>query len=151
GLQEAIGFLGYTASTQAEPGIPKIDCTRREDVARLQPNAHGRFAEVSEEGLEIIPQGDDFCILLPARPLDASRVHECWLTVRGRTGDHCSVYWDSGQGFGEEESMHVPFFPAEHWQIVRFAVAQRPKWAGTIRRIRFDICNGGTSSPYRRI
>src|SRR5262249_13339612 len=91
GLQEAIGFLGYTASTEVEPGIPKIDCTRREDVARLQPNAHGRFAEVSEEGLEIIPQGDDFCILLPARPLEASRVHECWLTVRGRTGDHCSV------------------------------------------------------------
>lgn len=150
GLDEAIGSLGY-APARAEPGMPKIDCTRRQDVAGLQHNSHGRFADVTEEGLEIIPEGDDFSIWLPEWHLDASQVHECWLTVRARIGTHCSVYWDSGQGFGEEESIHQPFFPADHWQIIRFGVARRAKWAGTIHRIRFDLCNGGAISPYRRI
>jgi hypothetical protein len=151
GLDEAIGYLGYAAGAQTEPGIPKIDCTRREDVGGLQHNSHGRFAGVSDEGLEIIPQGEDFSILLPERHLEASRVNECWLTLKSRIGTHCSIYWDSGQGFGEDESIHQPFFPADHWQIVRFGVGTKSRWTGTIRRIRFDLCNGGTISPYRRI
>jgi hypothetical protein len=152
-LDEAISSLGYErgAHSSCEPDLRKVDCTRRQEVARLVHNPHGRFANVSEEGLEIIPEGEDFAVWLPERHFDASQVRECWLTIRSRTGTHCSVYWDSGQGFGEEQSHHVPFFPADHVQIVRFGFDKRPKWAGTIKRLRFDLCNGGAISPYRRI
>jgi Sulfotransferase family len=153
GLAEPMRVFGYELDPTkvAEAAERTFDCTERDIVTRLEPGAHGTFGDVSDNGLELILHGEDFHITLPESRRDAASIHECWLTVRGQQGTHCSVYWDCGQGFREEESIHVPFFPADHWQVVRFGFARRPAWQGTIRRLRFDICNGGRITPDRLV
>jgi hypothetical protein len=145
-LQEAMAALGYEheASGASHQGVRTLDCSDASHVRGLEPNAHGIFSGVSEDGLAIRLQGDDFFVMLPPNELEAASIHECWLTVHGQAGTHCSVYWAGpGEAFSETRALHVPFFPASHWQVVRFRLRSHPEWKGAIRRIRFDVCNGG--------
>jgi hypothetical protein len=102
----------------------------------------GRW-EAKDTGAEVTLLGGDAWVELPRDPIRAAEVAELWLCLRGVTGDHCSVYWRSpGEGFAEDRSLHVPFFPGPHRQVVRFAVAKHPQWRGSIEQLRVDVCNG---------
>jgi Sulfotransferase family len=87
--------------------------------------------------------GGDFSVELPPNPLQAKSDDEIWICLQGDTGDHCSVYWrDAREPFAEDRSVHVPFRPGRHWQILRVKVGEHPLWRGTVEQIRVDLLNG---------
>jgi hypothetical protein len=86
---------------------------------------------------------NDFNVELQPNPLRATSMDEIWTCVQGDTGDHCSIYWRaSGEVFSEERSVHVPFRPGRHWQVLRFPMGGHPLWQDVIEQIRIDLFNG---------
>lgn len=90
--------------------------------------------------------GEDFWVELPLEPTPADAIAELWICLRGTTGNHCSVYWPRADGaYDETHSIHVPFRPGSHWQIVRFRVDRHPLWQGVLSHLRLDLFNGTTT------
>jgi hypothetical protein len=85
----------------------------------------------------------DFNMELHPRRLRALATDEIWACVQGDAGDHCSIYWRGNrESFSEERSVHVPFRPGRHWQILRFPVGKHPLWRDVIEQLRIDLFNG---------
>ena len=90
--------------------------------------------------------GEDFWVELPLEPTPADAIAELWICLRGTTGNLCSVYWPRADGaYDETHSIHVPFRPGWHWQIVRFRVGRHPRWQGVLSHLRLDLFNGTTT------
>jgi hypothetical protein len=96
------------------------------------------------EGTILISVGtDDFNMELRSPPIRAMSTDEIWACVQGDTGDHCSIYWRGiREAFSEERSMHIPFRPSRHWQILRFHVGKHQMWRDVIEQLRIDLFNG---------
>jgi hypothetical protein len=115
---------------------------------RLEPRAewpHSPDARYEDEGrgLRVTVTGPDAWFELPARALRAEDVAEVWICVSGGTGDCFSIYWrPPGEHYAELRSLHVPYLPGTHRQIVRIPVRPHQLWAGTIEQIRIDVFNG---------
>ena len=99
------------------------------------------------EGTVLISAGtDDFNMELQPTPLRAMSTDEIWTCVQGDTGDHCSIYWRGNrEAFSEERSVHVPFRPGRHWQILRFPIGKHPLWRDVIEQLRIDLFNGNVA------
>jgi hypothetical protein len=127
---------GYEVPAEARPAAhivphPSMKCTTDGVLCRSDDVAIATLT------------GGDFWIELTPGPGRAERVAEVWVCLRGQTGDHCSVYWRAaGEAFVEERSVHVPFRPGSHWEIVRFPVAAHPLWRGALEPLRLDLFNG---------
>jgi len=92
--------------------------------------------------------GDDCYLILDGEPFDADQITEVWLCLSGRTGNHCSVYWrDSHSSYGEDRAIHVKFFGADLYQIVRFETNKHPKWTGQVAELSVHLCNGHDAKP----
>ena len=89
---------------------------------------------------------------LQSNSLRAISTDEIWTCVQGDTGDHCSIYWrGSREAFSEERSMHVPFRPGRHWQILRFPIGKHPLWRDVIEQLRVDLFNGNVAPAGGRL
>jgi len=132
-LRDFMVDYGYTASDA--PGPSEIP-------AQPERAANGIVQVV--EGTTLISVGtEDFNMELQPRPLPAMSTDEIWTCVQGETGDHCSIYWrGKGDAFAEERSLHVPFRPGPHWQILRFPIGRHPLWRDVIEQLRIDLFNG---------
>ena len=81
-------------------------------------------------------------MILPFETFEAGSAHEVWVSLNGAIGDVCSLYWRGpDETFSEERSIHLPFWPGMHWQVIRFRAADRPQWKGTIAGLRLDVFN----------
>jgi Sulfotransferase family len=121
---------------------PSIEFNNKQPFPELTNAAHGRI-ELAEDALAIQVTGNDFGLLLPFPPIQASDVREIWMSVAGDVGDHFSVYWrDADSRFSEDRGIHVHYFPGLHWRVVRLRVSEHPLWKGTIHQIRIDLFNG---------
>lgn len=96
--------------------------------------------------------GDDCSLILDGEPFNADHITEVWLCLSGRVGDHCSIYWrDAQSSFGEDRAIHVKFFGADVYQIVRFETNKHPKWAGQVAELSVHLCNGHDTNPGEQI
>jgi hypothetical protein len=88
-------------------------------------------------------RGDDFWVELPPAAVEAAAVSEVWVCARGSTGNHCTLYWRGPrEGFAESRSLHLPFHPGGHWQLIRFPVGGHSAWRGRVAQLRLDPFNG---------
>jgi hypothetical protein len=95
------------------------------------------------DGATVRVTDGDFWVELPPGQFRADDVAEVWFCLRGATGDHCSVYWRGPrEPFAEGRSVHVPFRPGRHWQVLRFRVGAHPLWHGIVEQVRLDLFNG---------
>lgn len=99
------------------------------------------------EGTVLISvSNEDFNMELQPTPLRAMSTDEIWACVQGDTGDHCSIHWRGiREAFSEECSVHVPFRPGRHWQILRFPMGKHPLWRDVIEQLRIDLFNGNVA------
>ena len=117
--------------------------------AAMACSADGRVTPSGSQAVVEVT-GGDFWVELPLAPRPAREIAELWVCLQGTTGDHCSVYWHSlGEPYDEARSVHVPFRPGQHWQILRFQVGRHALWRGTVERVRLDLFNG-TVTPGAR-
>jgi hypothetical protein len=132
--------LGYSVNTNDL--CPSIEFCTGKVVPELSNPGHGRV-EVTDHAITIDLAGNDFGILLPFEPVQARDVSEIWISIRGNTGEHFSLYWrDANSDFSEERSIKVNYVPGEHWRVVRFEASKHPLWKGTIQQLRIDMFNG---------
>ncbi len=133
---ECLGFEGEAAP------YPALEFrSGRIDSSRIERSADGEL-QLRDEYAEISTGGPDFWIILPFASFDAAAVHEVWVSLNGMIGDVCSLYWRGpDEGFAEERSIHLRFWPGLHWQVIRFRSGQHPLWKGTIAELRLDPFN----------
>jgi len=137
-LRDLMAVYGYKVSDDAS--MPA------EIAARPERAVNGTVQVV--EGTMLISVGtEDFSMELQPTPLHATSTDEIWACVQGDTGDHCSIYWRGiREAFAEERSVHVPFRPGHHWQILRFPVGKHRMWRHVIEQLRIDLFNGNVAS-----
>lgn len=127
---------GYGPSTDARPALelaldPMMPCS-----------ADGSLRREGDVAAVVVTR-PDFWVELPPERFQADSIAEVWLCLRGQTGDHHSLYWRGPrEPFAEQRSLHVPFRPGRHWQIVRFRSGEHRLWKGTIEQLRIDLFNG---------
>jgi hypothetical protein len=136
-LAEAMRFNGY----EVPRDTPAPNHINLHELARCSKDGTATAAE--DGSLCVTIHGDDFWIEFQTPEFDAARVCEVWLCVRGNIGQQCSLYWRRArENFDERRSVHWPFAPGEHWQVVRFHPAGHPHWHGRIVQLRVDLFNG---------
>jgi hypothetical protein len=140
-LHELLADHGYDVGQAAPaPTHTFADLLRS---GRLSCSADGEPKPVLGGTIAVRVTGEDFWIELPPTKVAAQAVREVWVCARGDTGSHCSLYWRRRrEPFAEGRSLHVPFHPGGHWQVLRFRVAGHPDWHGTAVQLRVDLFNG---------
>lgn len=142
-LFEAMQFNDYPMSAAKAP-LQSIDLRRA-----TTHSADGTLAVNDDGTVGVQITGPDFWIETPPIDGKAREIIEFWVCLRADVGAHWSAYWRRpGEEFDEGRSAHSPFFPGEHWQIIRLRVAEHEHWHGRIDRMRFDLCNN-PSGPGR--
>lgn len=153
-LQESMGTLGYKPSSRdLLPAYPAIDFAHRPErkLAALECSPHGTLRPAGENGAEVTVTGDDFWIILPIEPIEASRVQQIWVSCTGTTGNTFSLYWRSREeGFSEDRCIHRQFDPSPEWRVVSFEVDRSEHWRGTIAQLRLDLFNGPVNPTANR-
>jgi hypothetical protein len=136
-LFDAMTFNGYELPPGSRPAATF-------DFSQCSSDSpHGIVAAAPHRGLSVTITGEDFWIGLPADRLNARDLVEIWACVRGDCGMESTLYWcRANEIFDEGRSIHIPFHPAGHWQIVRFPLTEHPHWHGRIVQLRLDVFNG---------
>jgi hypothetical protein len=149
-LGEALTILGYEQAGAPEScSRPFVDF-RRAAASALEHSTHGDLQRATGDGTPITISGEDFWLILPVGPFAAKEVREVWVALCGDTGNHCSLYWQQrDSGFCEAQSIHLPFQPSRHTQVVRFQPSLHDCWQGEIAQLRLDLFNGPIApGPY---
>jgi len=140
-LREEMACLGFAAgdATEAYPAVEFR--TGALDVSRMEQSADGAL-ELRQEYADVTTRGPDFWMTLPFAPFDAAAASEVWVSLNGMIGDVCSLFWRArDEGFSEDRSIHLQFFPGMHWQVIRFRAAAHALWKGAIAELRLDVFN----------
>ncbi len=135
-LHEAMAFNGYPLSGSSRP-VAELPLTE------FQTSSPDGACSLTDRGhLQAEIRGADFWIETPAEGLSTRPIAEIWTCLRGNVGEHCSLYWRRpGEIFDQGRSVHSPFCPGDHWQIIRFVPAGHEHWHGRLAGIRLDLCN----------
>ena len=151
-LRAEMAHLGYApgAARRQDP-LPSLEFRSGAlDLGRAPCSADGQV-DLQPDAAEARVTGGDFWMILPLPSFDAGAVREIWVSLKGAVGDSCSVYWRGDAGdFSEERCLRLPYRGAQHWQVLRFRVAQHPLWTGSIAGLRLDPFNE-TGPPMRPV
>jgi len=136
-LATPMAAAGYEVPTGVLPPV-ELDLSTGGNAS-----ADGSLVPRPGGGWDVNVAGPDFWIELDRPEIRAAELSEIWICATGGRGDRFSVYWRGRrEGFAEPRSVHTPYRPGRHWEVVRLGLAGHALWKGTIAGLRLDLFNG---------
>lgn len=147
-LSDMMVALGYMSEEARKSDALKVVFDAR-TIDLLKIKGDGRLRSAGDDRALVELSGENFQVVMPFSSFEADNIREVWLCIAGRAGSRFSLYWrGGGESFSDERSVTMPYYPADHFDVLRFDLSSHPLWRGAITELKLGLFNGpNTANP----